>query len=135
MKQLIFLLLSLCLYTLGYSQTAEEYFKTGSAIYNARNGDYREAILYFSGAIEINPKYKDAYYRRGYAKHLLEDYRGAIADFNKVIELNPKDAYAYYMRGLCKNKLGDKNGACLDWSKAGELGEWPAYDRIKENCN
>jgi tetratricopeptide (TPR) repeat protein len=135
MKRLIFLLLSLCLYTEGYSQTAEEYFKIGIAKYNFGYGDHREAIPYFSKAIEINPKYDLAYHYRGCAKYDLGDYRGAISDFSKAIERNPKDAGEYYLRGSAKKKLGDKNGACLDWSKAGELGNFGAYDMIKKHCN
>lgn len=135
MKRLIFLLLSLCLYTEGYSQTAEEYFNLGLAKYNWGLGDPIEAIPYFTKAIQLNPKHASAYHFRGVCKINLEDYRGAIADFTKAIELNPEAWNEYSLRGDAKIKLGDKNGACLDWSRAGELGGLGAYDSIKEYCN
>jgi tetratricopeptide (TPR) repeat protein len=135
MKRLIFLLLSLCLYTEGYSQTAEECLNRGLEIHNFGTGDSREAMPYFTKAIELNPKYARAYHYRGVCKINLEDYRGAIADFTKAIELNPEEENEYSLRGDAKIKLGDKNGACLDWSKAGELGNWGAYDKIKKYCN
>ena len=73
MKQLIILLISLCVYTEGYSQTAEEYINRGNA--KCELGDYRGAIADYNKAIELNPKYVKAYYNRGIAKKRLGDRR------------------------------------------------------------
>ena len=44
-------------------EAAEKYFKLGEQKYNKK--DYQEAIADYDKAIELNPKYFDAYYNRG----------------------------------------------------------------------
>ncbi|MGB6296505.1 MAG: tetratricopeptide repeat protein [Rivularia sp. (in: cyanobacteria)] len=58
-------------------------------------GDYQEAIAYFTKAIENNPKLVAAYYNRAIARHQLQEYQRAIANFTKVIKFNPSDAKSY----------------------------------------
>ncbi len=57
------------------------------------------AIADFTKAIELDPKYADAYSRRGAAYSNKKDDDRAIADFTKVIELDPKFYFAYINRG------------------------------------
>ena len=82
-------------------EAAEKYFKLGLEKYDKK--DYQGAIADFDKAIEINPKYADAYNNRGNAKNQLKQYQEAIADYNKAIELNPKNVQAYNNRGLTKH--------------------------------
>ena len=117
----------------SYGQSAESVLNFGDI--RAQKGDYTGAIVVYTKAIKLNPKFGEAYLNRGVAKFNLQDYRGAIADYTKAIELNPKDAKAYYSRGFVKFFSNDKDGACLDWSKAGELGDGKVYDVIKKYCN
>jgi len=70
--------------TLGYSQTAEEYFNSG--LKKGKSGDWVGAIQDYNKAIELNPNHADAYGNRGAAKGRLQDYRGAIQDYNKAEE-------------------------------------------------
>ena len=65
-------------------------------------GKYKEGIVAYTRAIELDPKFAEAYWAycgRGVAYSNLGDYRQAIRDFDKAIELNSKDAVAYYNRG------------------------------------
>ena len=65
-------------------------------------GQFDLSINYFNKAIEINPRYADAYNNRGLAYGMGKgQYDKAISDFNKAIELNPKYAGFYNKRGAC----------------------------------
>ena len=54
------------------------------------SGDYAGAIEDYTQAIELDPKFAEAYFNRGNAKHSSGDYAGAIEDYTKAIELDPK---------------------------------------------
>jgi tetratricopeptide (TPR) repeat protein len=62
--------------------------------------DYRGAIADYSKAIELNPKYDDAYNNRGIAKFQLRDKNGACSDWNKANELGNKAA-SVLIKKLC----------------------------------
>lgn len=81
------------------------------------NEDLSGAIADYTKAIELDPKFADAYYRRGSARHWAKDYDGAIADYTKVIELKPKYPYAYHARGLARHAKNDFDGAIADYTK------------------
>ena len=69
-------------------------------------GDYENAIKDFNRALEINPKFAEAYNNRGNAYALMGDFERAIADFNRALEINPKLAGAYFNKGLVYDRLG-----------------------------
>ena len=56
----------------------------------AKKLDYREAILDFSKAIEIDPKDSFLYYWRGFAYAFLEEYTTAIKDLKIAKQLDPE---------------------------------------------
>lgn len=60
--------------------------------------DYKEAINYFTKAIDIDPNYAMAYDSRGRVYESMEDYPKAISDYSKVIDLEPNNAKAYIER-------------------------------------
>lgn len=91
MKNLIILLISLCVYTEGYGQTIKECIDRGTA--KSKLEDYRGAILDYNKTIELNPKKSLAYYFRGVAKIFLGDKNGACLDWSKAGELGDGDAY------------------------------------------
>jgi tetratricopeptide (TPR) repeat protein len=80
--------------------------------------DYKGAIADYDQAISLNPKYAEAYDRRGKGRYRLGDKQGAITDFTQTISLNPKYAEAYNNRGLARSGLGDRQGAIADYDKA-----------------
>jgi tetratricopeptide (TPR) repeat protein len=50
-----------------------------------REGNYREAIEYFSQLIAIDPQSSEGYVGRGKSKFALKDYSGAIADYKQAL--------------------------------------------------
>ena len=95
-------------------------------------GQYDRAIAYFNKAIEINPKYADAYNNRGLAYDYKGQYDKAIADYNKAIEINPRDAEAYRNRGVAYAYKGKRDKACSDWKRACKLGNCNNWGRIEK---
>src|SRR5437870_530275 len=74
---------------------------SNAVAYYARGNGYLEmyeldlALVDFSKAIELDPKYADAYIGRGLSQRELDK---AMVDFNRAIELDPTNARAYYHR-------------------------------------
>ncbi|GHV59280.1 hypothetical protein FACS1894103_2360 [Campylobacterota bacterium] len=86
-------------------------------------GDNSKAIEHFTRAIELDPKYAEAYYRRGWSYEMLGDHETAIADHTRAIELDPNYALAYAGRGASYYELGDYKNATEDAKKACDLGD------------
>jgi tetratricopeptide (TPR) repeat protein len=98
---------------------AASYYDAGHAADS--KGDYTAAIVDYSKAIEVDPKFTYAYNGRGNAKDHKGDYDGAIADYSKAIEIDPDFLNAYNDRGNAKDSKGDYDGAIADYNKAIEL--------------
>lgn len=130
-KSLIFLLLIFGINS--YGQTAVEYYNIGFS--KDKSKDYVGSIAAFTKAIALNPKYSEAFERRGNAKNSIRDAKGAIQDFNKAIALNPGFGLAYYNRGVANFNLNQRKNACSDWKRASELGEIDTFDFISQYCN
>jgi tetratricopeptide (TPR) repeat protein len=87
-----------------------------------RKGQYDQAIASHTKAIELDPRYVEAYYNRGIAYRSKGQYDQAIADYTKIIELNPRIAEAYYNRGVAyADGKGQFDQAIADCTKAIEL--------------
>ena len=99
--------------------TAKQYFDMG--VSNLVPNQYEKAIDDFTKAIELNPRYFDAYWQRASAYSNLGQYESALADYTKSIELNPDFAYPYYERGLVYYKLEQYEEALKDYDKTLEL--------------
>ncbi len=63
-----------------------------------------EAISELNKAIDVNPKYADAYNNRGNAYDDIDQYDQAISDYNKAIEIEPRNAITYNNRGSVYDK-------------------------------
>ena len=51
-----------------------------------RSGDFSGAVDDYSAALDLNPRYLDAYYNRGLARTALGDLSGAIKDYQTYLE-------------------------------------------------
>ena len=78
---------------------------------------FKQAIYYFSKAIELNPDDGAPYYYRGIAKNKLNLLNDAVEDYTDAMlqKLNIVDVF--YKRGNCKFRLGDTSGALKDFTK------------------
>ncbi len=125
---------------------AEKFFDRGE-IAAAKQGNNKLAIDYFNASIQLNPRYTEAYYRRGLAHSRVGDEQEAIKDYIQVLLIDPdsvreswyayptrptKDyiqalqtppryAEDYYERGVVRYYLTDYEGAFRDLSRAIQL--------------
>ncbi len=84
----------------------------------AQFGDFKNAIIDFNKALQVNRNDDQAYANRGKAKDELGDLKGALADLSKAIELKPDEHDYYIHRGNTKVKMQNFSGAIDDCSKA-----------------
>ena len=77
---------------------AKEQTSIGDDYYG--RGEFDQAIASYSKAIELDPKYENAYNNRGLAYDDQGKFDQAIADYSMAIELDPKYIDAYYNRGI-----------------------------------
>ncbi|MDX6611453.1 MAG: polyhydroxybutyrate depolymerase [Blastocatellia bacterium] len=78
------------------SKEATEQYNRAVARHQA--GDVAGAIAAYTRAIELDPKYDDAYNNRAVAYMSQNEYAAALADLTRSLELSPSDA-AYNNRG------------------------------------
>lgn len=128
MRRISFLLLSiLTLYsTVAQAQTtrtAKEHVKRGIARFS--QGDLDGAISNYDKALEVNPRFAEAFFHRGKARRAKGDLNGAIADYETSIEIDPRlaennrdIASAYYNRGFIRTNGLEIYGALADFDKA-----------------
>jgi tetratricopeptide (TPR) repeat protein len=80
----------------------------------------RDAFTYFNNAIRANPKFAEAYVRRGFIYyHYRNNPDRAIADYTEAIRLKPESAEAYHNRGFVySNRKKDYDQAIADYTQA-----------------
>jgi tetratricopeptide (TPR) repeat protein len=69
-------------------------------------GDYDHAIEHFNQALQINPKFAEAYNQRALAEYLLERFEDSIKDCRKTVELMPIHFGAWAGMGHCHAHAG-----------------------------
>jgi tetratricopeptide (TPR) repeat protein len=79
--------------------------------------DLDDAIQNFSKAIEIKPKYSDAYWGRGMARKMKYEYKEAGEDLEKAIQLDPNNDEAYISLAQVKYYLTDYTKADFYYSQ------------------
>ncbi len=118
-------------------ETAKERFAQG--IKCEEQGNYKEAVEAYSSAIELDPKYVDAYIKRGKARFALNPIQSLKSrnDFTAAIELDPKNADAYYERALVNFYMIYNEQGTKDMEMAARLGhkgarEWLGLPKSEE---
>jgi tetratricopeptide (TPR) repeat protein len=100
-------------------RTADEWFKQGLLF--ATTQRYENALNAFTRALEINPRYAEAYNQRGIILGKKDRFDQAIVDFTKAIEINPRYAVAYNNRGVLRAKKGNFDKGINDFTTALEI--------------
>ncbi len=99
---------------------AKEYLQMGNeCIIQAH--DAKAALANFDKALKLNPRFTEAYIRRGVT--LLDEgkYRDAEIDFSKALSLSPTSFKAVYNRGKARLEQNEMEGAVADFDKATTL--------------
>lgn len=99
---------------------AKEYLQMGNeCIIQAH--DAKAALANFDKALKLNPRFTEAYIRRGVT--LLDEgkYRDAEIDFSKALTLSPTSFKAVYNRGKARLEQNEMEGAVADFDKATTL--------------
>lgn len=86
--------------------------------FDAKQGNYEEAIKDFTKAIRYAPKDPVPLAARGYVYQKMGKNDEAIADYTKAIALDPADDELYLIRGVAYSLKGLTDEAILDYSRA-----------------
>ena len=82
---------------MSFNQKSEaDYYNEGSLA--ARQGDFHAAIANYSKALELNPRFAEAYVGRGVVMTQMGKFEQAIADLTNAISLKPDQAMFYRNR-------------------------------------
>ncbi len=80
-----------------------------------------QAVEEFTKAIEISPRFVEAYLNRGISYDICVQYDQAVKEFTKAIEICPKCAEAYNARGFTYRKMDQYDLAIKDYTKSIEI--------------
>lgn len=79
---------------------------------------FEDALPLLNQAIELDPKFVDAYISRSFTYGKMGQVSNALKDAQKALELNPNNEIAYNNRGFLYLRLGQYDKAIADFSKA-----------------
>lgn len=93
------LIISLLILLSACTRSAEDYVKKGNAILKEKGYTRASAIeagIYYTKAIDADPKFYYAYFQRYMVESYLEKHEMALKDLERVIALKPKQLESYY---------------------------------------
>jgi tetratricopeptide (TPR) repeat protein len=93
----------------------DEYYEQGLNLREAKR--FREALAYFTKAIELDDRNADAYYERGIVYQELGELGKSLSDLTTAISKKSDSDY-FYERGKTWYKLEDWNKAIADFDEA-----------------
>ena len=97
---------------------------------------YDLALAEFTKAINIDPRYAEAYLNRGFLYEQQEKPDLALSDYNQAININPQDAWAYVRRGILYYYRKETEKVIGDLRQAAELfrqqGNAALYEAVME---
>lgn len=97
-----------------------------------------EALDYCNKALEVDPEYFDALWKRGQLYAEQGDFQAAVADYTAAIQVDPSFPVVYYLRAQALFELGNVKDAEADLARALELhpvDELRQYIRALQDAN
>lgn len=91
-------------------------FEQGMIFYTEKQ--YEQAISEFSRAIEVNPIYIEALYRRGVSYLEMGDFEKGRTDIDQIFVLAPNSPFGFNGRGIINGYEGNFEAALEDFSQA-----------------
>lgn len=104
---------------------AQRYLERGNQY--GKLGHYDNAIMDYSSAIELNPRFTAAFIDRGVSYARLEKYDQAFADLNQALNLEPNNLRAYVTRGTLNFLIGKYDLAAADFKSYLQLNPKDIY--------
>jgi len=95
------------------------YYNRGQAYLDA--GDIDRAVVDYSAAIALNPRYREALYNRGIAFERRGEPLRAVSDYREAIRLEPSDPRAHNNLGVALATLGYLTEAIVSFAHAIQL--------------
>jgi tetratricopeptide (TPR) repeat protein len=87
----------------------------------SKNKNWTKSITEFNKAIELNPRFSEAYCNRAIAYRPKGEHDKSLFDFKRAIEIRPKYARPYNSRGLTYMSKREYDKAISDYNKAIEI--------------
>ena len=94
-------------------------------------GMYKESVVKYDGVIALDPKHKDALYKKSISLMVLGSYVEAEGLLDQVLEIDPKYKVAYNAKGIALEANGKYEEALQSFDKALEID--PAYNQALVN--
>jgi glycine betaine/proline transport system substrate-binding protein len=99
--------------------TSEAYLELGTAEF--KSGNFEAAIECYDKALEIKPKYDNAWYNKGTTLDNLGRHEEAIVCYDRALEIKPKYVNAWHNKGSTLDNLGRHEEAIVCYDKALEI--------------
>lgn len=81
-------------------------------------GNYDNAIISFTRALQLDGNYAAAFFNRGLAYYAKSDLENAIADYTNAVSIEPAYFVAYINRGVAYDDKGQSDKAIEDFNTA-----------------
>lgn len=99
-----------------YANVAMAYYNLGDAL--AARGNFKEAVIHNTKALQFKPDYPEAYNNLGSALFALGKYREAIDNYTEAVRIKPDYAEAFYNLGNALGELGKIEEAIIRYQAA-----------------
>ena len=117
----------------SFAQSAKKYYKSAKEL--SKTGNYDEAVDNYTKAIELDPKFINAYTERALAYEELGQIKEAAADYESLTELLPNEYMWFYKAALLQYKLNKYTIAISLLKSAAELEQNDAkIPELKMRC-
>jgi tetratricopeptide (TPR) repeat protein len=73
--------------------------------------NYAEAFIYYKRAVEVEPRFKEAFLRMGTVKLAVKEYPEAKKYLQKALKIDPDYLAAHYQMGIVLSQVGQPKEA------------------------